>query len=418
MPRGRGGGQNERVTVTGMRTAVRDAVREALRPAGPPPPLTRLGWATDVLLALALGVASVVYALEQAAGQTRFRPFEGVLVVPPAGPGKTALLVGVAALASGLLVLRRRFPLAVLWGVMGAVLLTPDHAPRATFYALVIAVYSAAAHSPHRLRVLVSLPVAVLLFVVRQEAVTAVVSDDTAPLIILVPLTVAAYGIGTWRSRVAAAERAAVGRERARIARELHDVVTHHVSVMVIQAGAARKVMAAAPDQAAGALLAVESGGRAALAELRQVMGLLTEEGEDGGLAPQPGLAQLPAMVERVRNSGLPVELTVEGEPRPVPDGVQLAVYRVVQEALTNTVKHAVGASATVTVTYGVREIRVRVTDTGGRPGPSASAGNGRGLLGLEERLAVHGGTLRGARRIGGGYRVEARIPLEEATAA
>src|SRR6185437_8459943 len=185
--------------------------------------------------------------------------------------------------------------------------------------------------------------------------------------------------------------------ERARIARELHDVVTHNVSVMVVQAGAARKVMGASPEQATQALLAVEASGRTAMTELRQVMGLLTsttpelelepqdakprasartgagvaaeELSPDSQFAPQPDLDQLESLVDRVRAIGVPVTLTFTGTPRPLSPGVGLAAYRVVQEALTNTVKHAVGASAAVTVTYSAHELRLEIADTGGVPG-------------------------------------------------
>jgi signal transduction histidine kinase len=188
---------------------------------------------------------------------------------------------------------------------------------------------------------------------------------------------------------------------------------------MVIQAGAARKIMDADPEQAREALLAVETGGRAAMSELRQVMGLLTTdaEGPDGDpsadLAPQPGLTRLETLVAGVRQSGMAVELTVTGQPRPVPPGVELAAYRVVQEALTNTVKHASGASAEVIVEYSADQLRVEVADTGGRPSTSASTGNGRGLIGLRERLAVYGGTLHTGPRPRGGFRVTALVPLE-----
>ena len=193
----------------------------------------------------------------------------------------------------------------------------------------------------------------------------------------------------------AEAVRRAAEEERARIARELHDVVTHNVSVMVIQAGAARKVLEASPGQAREALLSVEASGRAAMTELRHVMGLLTADGETLDLAPQPGMAELESLVGRVRASGLPVELVVTGSPdTPMPDGVVLAGYRVVQEALTNVVKHAAGSSATVRVDYGSARLSIEVTDTGGTRPPSADAGSGRGLVGLRERLALYGGTL------------------------
>jgi signal transduction histidine kinase len=198
-------------------------------------------------------------------------------------------------------------------------------------------------------------------------------------------------------------------------------VVTHNVSVMVIQAGAARKVMHANPEQAREALFAVEAGGRAAMAELRHVMGLLTmdSEGPDPaattGLTPQPSLDRLDALVQRVRDTGIPVELTVAGAPCALLPGVELTAYRVVQEALTNTVKHAAGATATVLIEYGADHLLVEVTDTGGGPGVSAATGNGYGLIGLRERLAVYGGTLHAGRRPRGGYRVKALFPLDPA---
>jgi signal transduction histidine kinase len=148
------------------------------------------------------------------------------------------------------------------------------------------------------------------------------------------------------------------------------------------------------------------------MAELRQVMGLLTpSEGEADDLAPQPGLDQLPALVDRVRGTGMPVDYTVTGTPKPLPQGVDLAAYRVVQEALTNTVKHAVGASARVCVEFADEALRITVTDVGGRPGANAATGNGRGLLGLRERLAVYRGSLdAGPHR--DGFRVRATIPV------
>jgi hypothetical protein len=207
---------------------------------------------------------------------------------------------------------------------------------------------------------------------------------------------------------------------------------------MVIQAGAARLVLAGSPDgqgdtrqdEAREALLAVESTGRAALTELRHVMGLLaptgdptaadpgdTDEGQ-GALvaAPQPGLPSLPVLVGRMRDAGVPVRLTVSGDLGSVTDGVGLAAYRVVQEALTNTVRHAAGAAATVVVEVTPGLLRIEVTDTGGHATTRRQVGpGGRGLIGLRERLAVYGGTLHTGARPGAGYRVEAQIPLEAA---
>ncbi|MFI6369882.1 sensor histidine kinase [Streptomyces sp. NPDC050546] len=441
------GGENEpvtdvRTTLERLRGAVRRTVRDARLPSGPPLRPTRRAWQFDVLVTLALGIATVYYGIDNANVVVLREIAPGVeIVVPrPSGPGGLAYMVTLAVIASGALLLRRRYPLAVLCVVTAATLATPQSVMRLTFYAYVIAVYSAAVYSPYRVATLAALPVSVVLVGTTGNSVTPIVPNEYIALLILIPMAVAAVGLRTWklrtdegRTRLSALEREqaealrrAVEHERARIARELHDVVTHNVSVMIIQAGAARKIMKTSPEQAGEALLAVEAGGRAAMTELRHVMGLLTmadeDAGTDGGadlagtvaeLAPQPGLGQLEKLIERVRDTGLPVELTTTGPPRPLPPGLELAAYRVVQEALTNTVKHASGATAAVTVEYGAERLRVEVTDTGGHPGAGAPTGNGRGLIGLRERLAVYDGTLNTGRRLTGGYRVEALIPLE-----
>jgi signal transduction histidine kinase len=230
------------------------------------------------------------------------------------------------------------------------------------------------------------------------------------------------------RLRLAQAEheaqtRRAVEAERARIASELHDVVTHNVSVMVVQAGAARSVLGSSPEEAREALLAVEASGRTAMGELRHLLGLLAPaEGEkDAALVPQPGLGQVQALVDRVRAAGLPAELVTEGA-RPLPPGVDLAAYRVVQEALTNVLKHSGfkqggEARAVVRSVYGERELVITVTDDGSPAGygPQQPPGTGRGLIGLRERLGLYGGELDAGPRPGGGWRVRAVIPLEPA---
>lgn len=441
------GGENDpvtdvRTTLERLREAARRTVRDARLPSGPPLRPTRRAWQFDALVALVIGIATVYYGIDNANNVVVREIAPGVeyVIRRPSGPGGLAFMVALAAIASSGLVLRRRYPLAVLCIVTAATLVTPQSVMRLTFYAFVIAVYSAAVYSPYRVATLAALPVSVVLVGTSGNSVTPIVPNEYIALLILVPMAVAAVGLRTWklrtgegRTRLSALEREqaealrrAVEHERARIARELHDVVTHNVSVMIIQAGAARKIMKTSPEEADEALLAVEAGGRAAMTELRHVMGLLTmadegeSEGTDGGadladtvaeLAPQPGLDQLESLVGRVRDTGLPVDLTVTGPPRPLPPGLELAAYRVVQEALTNTVKHASGATAAVTVEYGPQRLRVEVTDTGGHPG--AATGSGRGLIGLRERLAVHDGTLNTGRRLTGGYRVEALIPLE-----
>ncbi|WP_327137878.1 histidine kinase [Streptomyces sp. NBC_01340] len=421
----------------------RTALEHLSLQTGPLPRPTRRNLAFDVMLTLVLAGALTEWAVESGAGRVR-HAHDGIApFVGSTETGSVIVALALAGVATLPLALRRRYPLAVLWVVTGAAALTPHDAQRLVFYPCVVAAYSAAAYGPYRVATLASLPVTAVSVATigtsmssgpTSRYVPPTVPTQYVTLLILVPLVVAASGLRMWklradesRARMSALEREraaelrrAAEHERARIARELHDVVTHNVSVMVIQAGAARKVMDVAPDQAREALLAVEAGGRAAMAELRHAMGLLTMEAEGPepaaavDLAPQPGLDRLESLVGRVRESGVSVELTMTGPARALPSGVDLAAYRVVQEALTNTVKHAVGAKATVTVEYGADRLRVDVKDTGGTPDASATTtGNGRGLLGLRERLAVYGGTLDTGRRPTGGYRVTALIPLE-----
>ena len=238
------------------------------------------------------------------------------------------------------------------------------------------------------------------------------------------------------RERESAASTA-VDAERARIASELHDIVSHNVSVMVVQAGAARQVLVADPADAEAALLAVEAAGRNAMTELRHLLGLLAPSGSgEDDLYPQPSLSRLSPLIDRIAFAGLPVEVRISGEPRPLPPGVDLTAYRIIQEALTNALKHGDGVKAEVTVRYAERYLRVEVLNSGpsvltdGRTGagqrgaagparePTGPAGRepaveGRGLLGLRERVAVFGGELDARRRLGGGFRARARIPLE-----
>ncbi|MFD1365813.1 sensor histidine kinase [Actinoplanes sichuanensis] len=220
----------------------------------------------------------------------------------------------------------------------------------------------------------------------------------------------------------AAAARAAVDEERARIARELHDIVSHNVSVMIVQAGAAREVLATMPAEAGAALAAVERAGRDTMTELRNLLGLLAPDpsGEEPELAPQPTLARLSPLVDRIAFAGLPVEVRVSGEPLPLPTGIDVTAFRIVQEALTNALKHGTGGKAEVTIRYAEHALRVEVLTTGpsvltGDPAPRPAPGDGagRGLAGLRERVAVYGGDLDARRRLGGGYRVRARLPLD-----
>jgi signal transduction histidine kinase len=206
--------------------------------------------------------------------------------------------------------------------------------------------------------------------------------------------------------------RAALADERQRIARELHDVVAHSVSVMVIQAGAARTLLSRKPERASEALLAVESSGREALGELRHLLGLLTEADAEPALAPQPGLDQLDRLVERVGQAGLPVDVKINGVPRQLPPGLDLTAYRILQEALTNALKHASGAPTQVRLDFDAHELRLEVLDAGGSTSAEAG-GAGRGLLGMQERVAIYGGELQAGQRPEGGFAVRARLPLQ-----
>jgi signal transduction histidine kinase len=207
--------------------------------------------------------------------------------------------------------------------------------------------------------------------------------------------------------------RAAAAEERARIAREMHDVVAHSLSVMVVQAEAAEAMLDADPARARRPLAAVQRTGRDALTELRRMLGVLRELADDGAeLAPQPGLAGLGALVDDVRQAGLPVRVRVEGEERPLPPGIDLSAYRIVQEGLTNALKHAGPASAEVVVRYGERELELEVRDDG-RGRASGANGGGHGLVGMRERVAIYGGELRAGPRPEGGFALVARLPLE-----
>jgi signal transduction histidine kinase len=214
--------------------------------------------------------------------------------------------------------------------------------------------------------------------------------------------------------------RLAVAEERARIARELHDVVAHAVSTMVIQTGGARQLVRSDPDDAEHSLLAAERTGREALQEMRRLVGLLRERGEQLALAPTPGMTELPQLLAQTQAAGLDVELTVEGEPRYLGPGIDLAAYRIVQEALTNTLKHAGRARARVIVRYGDRDLEIEVTDDGrGVDDPSLNGHEpGHGLLGMRERVTLYGGALRTGPIEGGGYEVLARLPVDSASRA
>jgi signal transduction histidine kinase len=384
-----------------------------------------------------------------------------VFLVASLVSGATSVRLGLfaAVLTSVPLAARRRYPLMVFFVVLLAALFDKTGAVDITFLAIVVAGYSAAMHSRFRGAALLLLaPAGVLVAIVfwRVPDYTVVVqakgpdARTSVPpglaglqtvagpgaarvggVLVLVSLvSIAIVGAAMYASdRIRrmqaeheAATRRAIEAERARIASELHDVVTHNVSVMIVQAGAARQVLTDSPASARNALLAVEASGRAAMSELRHLLGLLNPA-RGGSLAeqdlrPQPGLQQLQPLVERVAAAGLPVELHISERRYDLLPGQDLAAFRVVQEALTNVLKHAGTTATKVRLDYGESAFVVDVADAG-RAGwvgaPAIPAGAGRGLIGLRERVSLYGGELDAGPRLGGGWRVTARFPLDEA---
>jgi signal transduction histidine kinase len=211
------------------------------------------------------------------------------------------------------------------------------------------------------------------------------------------------------REREAAA-RIAVAEERARIARELHDIVAHAVSVMVLQVGAVRHKLPQAQEEDKTALLAVERAGRAALAEMRHLLDAMREDGEPAERGPQPGLDCLGTLLQEVERAGLTVRLHIDGNPFPLPRGIDISAYRIVQEGLTNALKHAHASRADVELHYGSEQLGIEVRDDG--RGVLAQDGHGHGLLGIRERVKLYGGDMRTGQAVGGGFTLTTHLPL------
>ena len=299
-----------------------------------------------------------------------------------------------------------------------------------TLLVLVVAVFRAGYTLPDRAALPVAIAVAILIPVVTIEHGRASAGDYFFPTVIFAITAAVARGLRhrallarelALRNERLEFEReaeaaTAVADERRRIARELHDVVAHSVSVMVVQSGAARRVLDDDPDQAVEALGEVERSGRQALSELRRLLGLM-RDGDDGAAArePQPTLAGIDDLIRRARDAGLPTELRHEGEPFALPMGCDLAAYRVVQEALTNSLKHAgAGAHAKVLLRWTDKELELDITDTGNglaAAGPDLDGPLGQGLVGMRERVALCGGDMQAGPRSHGGFRVRATIP-------
>jgi signal transduction histidine kinase len=209
-----------------------------------------------------------------------------------------------------------------------------------------------------------------------------------------------------------AVTRVAVAEERVRIARELHDIVAHSVSVMVLQVGAVRHQLPDAMTEDRDALMAVERAGRGALTEMRRLLSVMRRDGDGVDLAPQPGLDGLDSLIKEIGRAGLPVELRFAGERFPLPPGIDLSAYRIVQEGLTNALKHARASHAEVTVRYAPDEVGIQVRDDGTGGTPSDGYGHGHGLIGIRERVRLYGGEMTAGTTNGGGFTLSTRLPL------
>jgi signal transduction histidine kinase len=353
---------------------------------------------------------------------------------------QNAIGITLLLLASVPIAWRRRAPVAVYGLLVVSIVIYEGFGfPSANSFAAMLGLYTVAAHCSRRTSLLAlgaSVVGIAIVFLLARWDITAGVIISNA--VIFITAWLLGDNLQTRRKYVAGlverADRAerdkeieaerAVGAERARIARELHDVVAHSMSVMIVQAGAARRVLAKDPDMATQALTSIEATGREAMTEMRRLLGVLRGEssgGEGSGdgagaLAPQPSLDEISTLVRQCADAGLPVEVIIEGDPRDLPPGTDLSAYRIVQEALTNTLKHGGPAAAEVHIRYADDAVLLEVLDDGrgaaadpAEPGP----GQGHGLMGMRERVEVFGGDLQTGPRPGGGFMVKARLPVD-----
>ena len=367
----------------------------------------------DWVLALGLGIGGAVEVASQ-------DDLQGPVVLN---------VLAMACIAIAVLVRRRRALLGLsIWmgvALVMAAFLTQPSELSALFLGLMLFPWAVGAHTDGRPAYAGLALAVVTIVVVSLDSDSFVWGDIFFPGIFATMLWLAGRAVRS-RSRLTAElheatlrlheqreadAHAAVAEERRRIAREMHDVVAHSVSTMVIQAGGARRILARDPARAVEAAALIERTGREALGEMRHLLGVLHAGENLAALTPQPTLHELDALAERSRAAGLPVELRVSGERRELPPGVDLAAYRVVQEALTNALKHG-GGSATVTVEYEADDLRVAVADAG-TGSATAVQGSGQGLRGMRERVRVCGGELHAGPRPGGGFAVRVHLPLQ-----
>ncbi|MFJ8073949.1 sensor histidine kinase [Streptomyces sp. NPDC096176] len=364
----------------------------------------------------------------------------------PGGPGPVIAASVIVLVLCLVVALRRRMPeqMLVVAALAGVAQLVFDIDVNPADFAMMVIIYTVAATGgprwASRLALIGGLAAASLAQIRWPEESTSTLGRIFITVIMSLPFALAWVLGDSVRTRRAyfdqleeratrlekereAQAKVAVAAERARIARELHDVVAHNVSVMVVQADGAAYVLDAAPDQAKQALETISSTGRQALAEMRRLLGVLrTGDGpESGEYVPQPDVQQIEDLVEHVRGAGLTVDFKIEGTPRPLPSGVELTAYRIVQEALTNTRKHGgPGAGASVRLVYFDDGLGLLVEDDGRGSAhelyeDGGADGRGHGLIGMRERVGMVGGTLDAGPRPGGGFRISALLPLKPA---
>ena len=359
--------------------------------------------------------------------------------------GSLPVALTVTAVLCTVVALRRRMPekMLLVAAAMGLAQLVLDQQAIIADFAMLVIIYTVAADGAawaSRVGLVAGLVAGTLAQMRWPEERTSVLGNIAIAVFKTVPFALAWVLGDSLRTRRAylaqleeraarlekereAQSKVAVAAERARIARELHDVVAHNVSVMVVQADGAAYVLDTAPDQAKKALETISGTGRQALAEMRRLLGVLRtgEHKEAGEYVPQPDVEQIDELVEQCRNSGLPVDFKVEGTPRPLPSGVELTAYRIVQEALTNTRKHGgPNAGASVRLVYFDDGLGLLVEDDGkGAPHElyeeGGADGQGHGLIGMRERVGMVGGTLDAGPRPGGGFRISVLLPLKQA---
>ena len=365
----------------------------------------------DVVLALGIAVFEVIGTWFAAHGQPHNEPLDAA--------AWALVLVGPAAL-----VVRRRYPVAVLAVVFAATLtyhlLGYPNGP--IFISLIVAFFTTVV-SGRRLAGWISIAVGFASFTLLPWWIQGEQPDLQGTLGLaawLLVLMFAAEVVRSRRERVAETARMRedetrlrVTEERLRIARELHDVLAHNISLINVQAGVALHLMDERPEQARTALATIKDASKNTLREMRSVLGVLRQVDEEIPRAPAPSLARLDELVSRARGAGLTVRTEIGGEPRPLPAGVDVAGYRIVQEALTNVGRHAGTAAATVRVTYREGDLTVEVDDDGRGRASSETSGGGHGITGMRERAQSLGGTLEAGPRPGGGFRVVARLPVK-----